>query len=190
MGVGGLLLSVVFYFTAVSAVNGMQGAADSQLEWAGDALADSEALAASAAAGGAEVPAMMANLTAGLDSLGNATGAAGASMGGLADDLDSIPLLAGAGSALREGSGQMQAASASLKAAAASAGAATNATLRVSSQAAAIRDDVAGARASLAAARQSVDSGFGGIRNSVLLASLMFAVAFAILSAYSAAVLL
>jgi len=188
-GIGGLLLSVLFYTTMLSAINGMQSSIDAQFDGATGMLSDTEAALASLEVTTASLPRISANLSDALYSLGNSTGTMASSVGAIADGIDSLPPIMGitGGDAIRRGAESMENASLSLSLAAESADGLELSSSRLSSQVALIRGDVSGVRASLAASRQSIDSSFGSLRLSALLISLMFAAAFIMLGFYSAA---
>ena len=189
-GVGGVLLSIFFYATTLSAVNGAQSALDVQLSTAQDALSDTEQALAAVEQGSARVPALASNLSVALSSMGTATGAAATSLNSLADSVSSLPVGIGDAGALREAARNLSNASVSFNASSRVAGELASDTATLGNQLSQVHADIVRAKNALAASRQAMASSFNSLRFSALILSLMFFLAFALLISCSLAAFL
>jgi len=186
-GMAGLLLSIFFYFTTLSAINGAQTALDSQINAAYNAAADGEAAVAALDATLAGIPPTAGNMSTGLAAMQGATRDAAASMNSIADSLAAIPppFSVGDVGALRSSANQLSASSASFGAGAASSAELAQSSGTLRADIAQVRGDMAQAKASIGSAKQVMANSFNALRFSALILALMFFLAFALLISYS-----
>lgn len=191
LGLAGIVLTILFYFTVLSAVNGAQSAFDSQIGTAGQALSDLEGSIAAAEQTASSLSGATGNMTAAVSSASTASAAAADSFGAVAAAIGAVPLLPpGTASGLSSAAADMRNASDSFSGASASLANMSASSAELQMKLAAMRGDITATRGSLSDAQSRIDGSFGSLRLAALLLSLMLLIAFVMLGGYSASILL
>ncbi len=191
LGLSGVVLSIFFYFTALSAINSVQSAFDLEITSVTQTLSDLDGSLASAEQASGSMGDASGNMSAAVSSLSSAAGGAAGSFDNLAASVGAVPLIpAGTADGLSASARDLRNASFYFGNASSSFGGLAANAAQLKQNMSAVRADVANSRTSLAAAQAKVGGSFGSLRFAVLLLSLMLLIAFVVLAGYSVSILL